>query len=89
MFLTDSRNDVKAAHSVTAGGYWAVSGEPGICQEVAELLAVQSAYEKEPQCGHMVLDRSRFQLSLLEQVSLVAVPSCSGDYQLQVEMLSL
>ena len=44
----------------------------GIGQELAELVAVQRAHEEESQCGHVVLDRSRAELSLLEQIGLVA-----------------
>jgi hypothetical protein len=34
---------------------------------------------KKKRSGQVVLDRSRLQLPLLEQVSLVAAPGCSGD----------
>ena len=44
----------------------------GIGQELAELVPVQGADEEESQCGHAVLDRSRTEFSLLEQVNLIA-----------------
>ena len=44
----------------------------GIGQELAELVPVQGAHEEESQCGHAVLDRSRTEFSLLEQVGLIA-----------------
>ena len=43
----------------------------GIRKELTELVAVERAYEKEPQCGHVVLNRSRAEFSLLEQIGLV------------------
>jgi len=43
-----------------------------IGQELAELMATQRAHEEEPQCGHVVLDRSRAELELREQIGLVA-----------------
>jgi hypothetical protein len=44
----------------------------GIGKELSELATVQRAYVKEPQCGTVVLNRSRAEFSLLEQISLVA-----------------
>ena len=44
----------------------------GIGQELAELMPMQSAHEEEPQCRDAVLDRSRAELPLLEQIRLVA-----------------
>ena len=43
-----------------------------IGQELAELMATERAHEEEPQCGHVVLDRSRAEFSFPEQIGLVA-----------------
>lgn len=44
---------------------------------------MQGADEKEPQCGHMVLNRSRAEFSLREQIGLVTAQmvgtELSGD----------
>jgi hypothetical protein len=44
----------------------------GIGQELAELVAAKGAYEEEPQCGHVVLHRSRAEFTLPEEIGLVA-----------------
>src|ERR1035438_4188557 len=44
----------------------------GIGQKLAELMTMKRANVEEPQCGHVVLDRSRAELEFPEQVGLVA-----------------
>ena len=42
-----------------------------IGQILAELMAMKRTHEEEPQCGHVVLDASRAELKLREQIGLV------------------
>src|SRR5450631_1235653 len=43
-----------------------------IGKELAELMTMKRAHVEEPQCGHVLLDASRTELELPEQISLVA-----------------
>jgi len=71
-----------ATEQVPAGvdhaGHFFLAQDPGkplghswIRDELPELGTLQRAHVEEPQCGDVVLDRTRIQLARLQQISLI------------------
>ena len=52
-----------------------------IGQELAELMAMKGAHVEEPQCGHVVLNASRAELEIREQIGLVAAQMIRTEVQ--------
>jgi len=62
----------QTCHFLPAQDVGQLPAPSGIGQKLAKLMSMQGAHEEEAECRDAVLDRSWGELSLFEQISLVA-----------------